>query len=1146
MSNDDSTDTFGLRAARPEVDRGLERNLKLEALLSDVLGERPPPVIGRFTVDRRVAGGGMGVVFQARDETSGETVALKVMRSSATGSMDSDDAERFAREALALRAIQHPAIVRYVDHGEVDGYGSWLAMEWLDGVDLGERLGGPPLAIPDVLEVARRSADALAACHETGVVHRDVKPANLFLVGGAYTELRLIDFGIARGAGLTREHGRLTQTGAAVGSPHYMAPEQLRGVHSPATDVYGLGVTLFQCLTGQHPFSAENPAALLLAIVAEPVPDVRRLRPDISPDLALLVERMMAKDPSDRPAGMRAVLAALGTVSDATSGSRRLRAGVSRFERDVGRHVAVDLPTQPAAALPMLGRSKEMGWLTGILSDVLSEQESALVRIHGDHGLGKTRLLHSLLTAIPADTWNVRSARGSRALMGHPYALVSDLASPREGTASSEERDFLSAVSEVSGVSARPANVSSLADAAVLKWLDLLTAWTRDAPLAMIVDDAELADVTSLSLLGRALDHLDGHPLVVVLTTTASNDRALAMAHGLSDRQTSILPLRPLGFGSATRLARTVLGGAVSQSVVSNLVQQSGGVPGRVLELARDQRDGVSGSGSLAERVWNRVERLDPEARRYLRAAAIVGDHFGSAVVGEVLGGEAPERVAERLGRLVDAGHLSFDGLVYRFNDELLRLAAYERSGDEDLAAGHLAAASWLHRHVPHRHERLAHHFLAGGRPELAYEHLVEAAMQALAAQDRESLRALTQRASACAPVGADKTPLLQVQAEASFWDGDFKRALNAAREGMALAPVGTRRWFELMALSITAAGQSGDNGRVIDLAADLLESQTVDAMTEDLRVQGLARAQTQLAGAGITVPVGVSEALRGLDEGHLEAATRAWLARGRVFGADSSDHGAVTLGLSDAQRFHFAANDPRSAAVMSLFWVGATLATGGWEQARTQLDEAQRLIGRLRADYLEYWASYYDAKFIFWTGTFEEADEALSAFIDDPHASPRFRDGARAYLGFAAATHGHWQEALEVAETFERPGLSLFSAIRAAIRCRVEVGSGQPSAGMVDKLEIIEALLRSDAVMHEWQWELHRALAEGWEALGHRARLEAGLALTQERMRQYTRAIQDPTVRSQFLSRLEPVRDLLRRGVDPEEHAAPQRGSSV
>ena len=256
---------------------------------------------GRFQIDRVAGKGGAGVVFRGVDRESGAAVAIKA------GHADDHDL-RFQREVETLATLRHPAIVRYLGHGMSEGE-LYLIMEWLDGQDLGTRLKNGRLTLDESVSVARQVAVALAAAHEKGVVHRDVKPSNVFLVDGQTDRVKLLDFGIARRAGMAT----LTTTGILVGTPSYMAPEQARGtidLHA-RVDVYGLGALLFHCVTGRAPFAADTIDQVIARILTETAPRLRSLVPEVPRDLDALVARMLSKDPQRRPADGRAVHTAL-------------------------------------------------------------------------------------------------------------------------------------------------------------------------------------------------------------------------------------------------------------------------------------------------------------------------------------------------------------------------------------------------------------------------------------------------------------------------------------------------------------------------------------------------------------------------------------------------------------------------------------------------------------------------------------------------------------------------------------------------------------------------------------------------------------------------------------------------------------------
>ena len=255
----------------------------------------------------------MGSVYAAHDRSTGTKVAVKVLQ--APGDREAE--ERFLREASVLAELRHPGIVRYVAHGRTASGELYLAMQWLEGVDLFDRLGAEPLTVEESVRVIGNVAEALAFAHHRGIVHRDLKPTNIFLLEGDPDLVKLLDFGVARRGGYARP---MTRAGVLLGTPGYMAPEQARGTGAlgPSADVFALGCVLFECLTGRPPFVAEEMMAVLAKVLFEQPPRLRELRPDLPAELEVLVARMLAKDPEERlqsAAEVRAAIDALPAMS---------------------------------------------------------------------------------------------------------------------------------------------------------------------------------------------------------------------------------------------------------------------------------------------------------------------------------------------------------------------------------------------------------------------------------------------------------------------------------------------------------------------------------------------------------------------------------------------------------------------------------------------------------------------------------------------------------------------------------------------------------------------------------------------------------------------------------------------------------------
>lgn len=273
----------------------------------------------RFRIERRIGEGGVGVVFRAIDVETGQVVALKIIAANTA-----EQIRRATQEIELLAQLAHPGIVRHVADGLTETDQLYLAMEWIDGVTVAERLQSDGFSLREAVALAREVASALGEAHAIQVAHRDIKPSNILLEGGAPARARLIDFGLARLVG--SGYRSVTRTGTTLGTPGYMSPEQARGLRTltSASDVFGLGVVLYECLTGRPAFSGNTLAALMIDVVLAEPPPLADLCPEAPPALQALVAALLAKDPTRRPADGAAVVRALDALGPLPEGPRRV------------------------------------------------------------------------------------------------------------------------------------------------------------------------------------------------------------------------------------------------------------------------------------------------------------------------------------------------------------------------------------------------------------------------------------------------------------------------------------------------------------------------------------------------------------------------------------------------------------------------------------------------------------------------------------------------------------------------------------------------------------------------------------------------------------------------------------------------------
>jgi len=279
------------------------------------LGDKAQLKLGRYEVVRELGKGAMGVVYLAKDPLIGRLVALKTIRAAVHADDDEtkEFQQRFIREAQAAGILNHPAIVTVHDIGQDDASGvSFIAMEYVEGHNLKEVLNqGRALTFEQIADIIAQVGEALDFAHAKGIVHRDVKPANIILVEG--TRAKITDFGIAK---IASGAANLTTTGQFLGTPNYMAPEQVKGAPVDGrTDIFALGICLYECLTRRKPFGGDSLTSISYKIVHEPFPPLHEINPQIPDGFDDVVAHCLAKDPAKRYQRARDLAVALRAVA---------------------------------------------------------------------------------------------------------------------------------------------------------------------------------------------------------------------------------------------------------------------------------------------------------------------------------------------------------------------------------------------------------------------------------------------------------------------------------------------------------------------------------------------------------------------------------------------------------------------------------------------------------------------------------------------------------------------------------------------------------------------------------------------------------------------------------------------------------------
>lgn len=289
-------------------------------------------ILGRYQVERPLGQGAMGTVYAAKHIHLGHMVAIKVISNTASEHLLS----RFRREAKLMAKVRHPSIVQIVDYGMLDAQVPCIVMEFVDGEPLGDYLARHRrLHWTKAVKIVTQIADGLTALHEQGIVHRDIKPDNIIYTSARPRHAKLLDFGIARGLQASEE--KLTQSGVLIGTPAYMAPEQLLGeVASKHSDIYSLGMLLHELLYGELPFGSNTMKEIMIRL-RKPAPVPQSSVADLpAPLLTLLFDGLLGIEPSTRPSDARAISLELESILDQYKQRRKdtPTAGAFIFKRD--------------------------------------------------------------------------------------------------------------------------------------------------------------------------------------------------------------------------------------------------------------------------------------------------------------------------------------------------------------------------------------------------------------------------------------------------------------------------------------------------------------------------------------------------------------------------------------------------------------------------------------------------------------------------------------------------------------------------------------------------------------------------------------------------------------------------------------------
>ncbi|HET9934501.1 MAG TPA: protein kinase, partial [Polyangiaceae bacterium] len=654
---------------------------------------------GGYHILDLISVGGMGRVYRAQQSALGRTVAVKIIHPHLLS--DENSALRFMTEARAASQLNHPNSVAVFDFGRTDDGQPYLVMEFLRGKDLARvAYEEGPLPFSRVVDVLRQVLAALGEAHDLGIVHRDLKPENVILEplrrGGDF--VKVVDFGLAKLRADTQGPG-VTSPGIVCGTPDYMAPEQGRGDPIDGrSDLYAVGVILFQLLTGRLPFEAESPTQVVMMHLTVPVPDPRQVAPErrIPDALVDVVMRALAKDVRKRyqdaqefADGLKQALilaeslpperATVPPVSLVTNTVKCQSCGLvvpfSKFCGECGARLPArtglpDTQMVPLLPLAFVAREDELNWLDERRRD--ASRGFACARLIGEPGAGKSRLLQELALVARGD--------GDAVVLTGPDPFHAEVAcfalreavrqlarlGPADIDAGQYDRARPEARAGLDDIFGRRDRENGRAPferraalAEALRWA-LGVALTRSQRVLLAVDDLDDIDGPSFNAFS---DIIDASPDMAVL---------LLVAHrpGFDAEAGTRAPARVVG-GLPPPAVSRLLSGRRGERIPFSDGSKSA-LPMYVEQVIRYSQDGGTDPPTrLADLIALRVDMLEPNARRTLQALVVLGDQWSIDAMAELL--PKAEELDARVQELIRAGMVEEAEGKLRTSHPLLR-----------------------------------------------------------------------------------------------------------------------------------------------------------------------------------------------------------------------------------------------------------------------------------------------------------------------------------------------------------------------------------------------------------------------------------------------------------------------------------------
>lgn len=800
---------------------------------------------GRYHLLNELGQGGMGIVYHAHDALLDREVAVKLLTDSSNTRMGSEGRARLLHEAQSAARLNHPNIVSIFDAGDQDGE-SYIVMELIQGHSLHTHR---PQTIPEILAVGRQICAGLEHAHSHGVIHRDLKPENILVTDRGVA--KLTDFGLARSV-----TSRLTLDGMIVGTVLYLAPEAaLRQPFDGRSDLYSLGVILYELAAGCLPFTANDPLAVISQHLYAPVTPPRVHRPEIPADLDRLIVRLLSKRPEERPASAAEVGSALEIMENLLRMQAESPQGLpaadepSRLERLGRGH--------------LVGRERELAEVQAAWRSAASGEGSVLL-ISGEPGIGKSRLARELVAHAFVSGGRVLTgacySEGGVPYAPFPSIIQSviefpgfDLQLPPgvAGDLVKVAPDLhMHLAGQLQAPAADPIYEQQHIFESVVTFFGLLSG---RAPLLIFIDDANWADRGTLSLLRRLARRARQMRLLIALTyreiDLEEGGAFQALLNDLvRDRLGTRLKLTRLDRAQTEELLKAMLTpkANLDERMVDAIYTETEGNPFFIEEVTKALLE--AGTLCLDESCWrvpdaneivipqsvhaaiqSRLGRLEPRIQEVLRAASILGRWFEYAVLRQTVGVDEDTvvealEIAERAQILTEAPGRG-SGLSYAFAHGLIRATLRDSLSGVRRQRLHQAAAEAVKALHPENPAAMAYHYAKAGDGERARVAYTQAADRALAIFANQEAERYYKAAIELDDRREDRVYLLNGLAEALFRQAYYADACQHWQEAAELKRLSgdLENYAHLAAHASRAAGFAGNPSQSLEICQKAL-----------------------------------------------------------------------------------------------------------------------------------------------------------------------------------------------------------------------------------------------------------------------------------------------------------------------------------